>query len=853
MKGRSEVVSVIMLTLLIGMVFSSIVMVKGEPETHDLEVSLTAPIIRYNNTKNHLTNGSSTVLNVTVTNKGDSIEHYINLQLLINSNITLNSTAFKLLVNGTFWTTYFWAPEDGVYNLTAYAPPVLGESPPHVANNIVTTWVKVSIDEAPHCDFTYSPRSPPPNPHPVKNEPITFNASYPISYDPDWGTILNYTWDFGDGNITIIGDDEPIAPIITHKYIDEEFTHNVTLTLVDTENLKCNKTRSVKVYFPPIASFSYSGHQYVDYLVTFTASASYDPDNYIGPTHGIANYTWNFGDGKPSYVTKKASTTYSYNASNTYRVNLTVTDYDHLNGSGVRNITIGLGIPTADFTIDSPSPYYVDEALIFNASSSVPNGEPIVDYIWNFGDGKNGSGIVCPHAFAEAGVYNVTLTVIDDKGWEDNETKPVDVILPVHIGVEPSSVSSNPGETFKVNITVANVEDLKSFEFKLFWPEEWLPPKYYLLGYETTSEGDFLGPQRYPNGTERWRKNIVAESEGYLHVNYSFASVVPKEKRSGNGTLVTITFLVISSGNATLHLGETVLLDSLRNSINHSAKDGYFYTTWPVAIFTHSPPKPVVNKTVTFDASASYDPNGSNIISYEWNFDDGNVTTVLNSNITHRYNNVGTYNVSLTVTDDDGLTGSTWSTYHDVEVIRGRDVAVISIELCALAFNETLGMFETAGILPINVTVMNQGNAAENFTVRAYYKNITGLYRFETQSVLNLAPDTSRTLIFHWNIHYVSKGNYTTSANASRVPEEIDLDDNYMENASAHIKVWLQGDVNRDGEVNLFDAVSLLKAYGSKYCQPEYHENPNNDLNCDGKIDVNDAVILLINYGRKDP
>jgi PKD repeat protein len=861
MKGRSEVVSVIMLTLLIGMVFSSIIMVEGEPETHDLEVSLTAPIIRYNNTKNHLKNGSSTVLNVTVTNRGDFIEHYVNLQLLINSSIALNSTAFKLLVNGTFWATYFWAPEDGVYNLTAYAPPVLGENPPYDANNIVTTWVKVSIDEAPHCDFTYSPYSPPPNPHPVKNEPITFNASYPISYDPDWGTILNYTWNFGDGNTTTIGDDEPVTPIITHKYTDDEFTHNVTLILADTEDLISNKTKSIKIYFPPIASFSSSGHYYVGYPVIFTASASRDPDNDTGPTRGIANYIWDFGDGSPLFATDEEIATHPYTANRTYSVNLTVTDYDHLNDSRVRNITIGLGVPTANFAINDPrplpGPYYVDETLIFDASSSEPNGEPIVNYTWTFGDGKNGTGVVCPHAFTEAEVYNVTLTVTDEKNLTDSISRNVTVVLRVHVRVEEygnTTIIHNPSETFTANITVANVENLYSFYFRLNFPTPWLPPTWLDLfdpDSVTVTNGGFLGPIQDPDTGEvriKWEP-YPRPHEGYLIVN---ATLLVDTPSSGNGTLAMIAFGVATSGNCTLELSEAILSNSFQSitPIARIVENGAFHTSWPVADFTHSPPYPVVNTTVTFDASASYDPDGGSITYYEWDFDDGNKTGTSNSNIIHCYNTTGTFNVNLTVTDDEF---DKWWIIYPVPVIPGRGVAVIGIELCALAFNKTLGMFETAGKLPINITVKNNGSATENFTVTAYYKNITGSYPFNTLNVSDLAPNTIETLHFLWDIHYVSKGNYTIAANASRVPDEIYFDDNYMENASARIKVWLQGDVNRDGEVNLFDAVSLLKAYGSRYLQPEYDKNPNNDLNCDGKINLFDAVILLANYGRKDP
>jgi len=57
--------------------------------------------------------------------------------------------------------------------------------------------------------------------------------------------------------------------------------------------------------------------------------------------------------------------------------------------------------------------------------------------------------------------------------------------------------------------------------------------------------------------------------------------------------------------------------------------------------------------TVDFDASGSYDPDGS-IVSYTWNFGDG--ATGTGSTVSHTYTSGNIYIVSLTVTDNDGAT-----------------------------------------------------------------------------------------------------------------------------------------------------------------------------------------------------
>ena len=81
----------------------------------------------------------------------------------------------------------------------------------------------------------------------------------------------------------------------------------------------------------------------------------------------------------------------------------------------------------------------------------------------------------------------------------------------------------------------------------------------------------------------------------------------------------------------------------------------------PIANFTYLPVSLGVGETVTFNASGSYDPDGT-IEKYEWDFGDGNTTTTTEEIITHSYSSSGNYNVNLTVTDDGGLTNSTSKT-----------------------------------------------------------------------------------------------------------------------------------------------------------------------------------------------
>lgn len=68
----------------------------------------------------------------------------------------------------------------------------------------------------------------------------------------------------------------------------------------------------------------------------------------------------------------------------------------------------------------------------------------------------------------------------------------------------------------------------------------------------------------------------------------------------------------------------------------------------PNAVFTYQPTTPTVGETVTFDASASTDPN-EDIEEYQWNFGDGSTST--GQTVQHVFSDNGNTTVTLTVVD----------------------------------------------------------------------------------------------------------------------------------------------------------------------------------------------------------
>ncbi len=75
----------------------------------------------------------------------------------------------------------------------------------------------------------------------------------------------------------------------------------------------------------------------------------------------------------------------------------------------------------------------------------------------------------------------------------------------------------------------------------------------------------------------------------------------------------------------------------------------------PIAASAFSPATPLTSQMVTFNASASYDPDGT-INSYAWTFGDG--ASGQGRTSSHAYANTGLYTATLTVTDNGGMTGT---------------------------------------------------------------------------------------------------------------------------------------------------------------------------------------------------
>jgi len=421
----------------------------------------------------------------------------------------------------------------------------------------------------PVATFTYSPLTP------FTGETVTFNAT--ASYDPD-GIIVSYEWDFGDfttgtGNIT------------THFYVDDG-TYTVTLEVTDNDGLYTVFPATVTVLnrLPVVIFTENTTTVLTDEVIHFDASDSSDPDG------SIVSYFWNFGDGTNM---SGVVVDHAYADDGIYLVTLTVTDNDDASASATVTKTVLNRPPFAIFT-ESAEIVLTGEVIYFDASGSFDPDGYIVSYFWDFGDGiTNATGVTVEHSYAGREIYTVTLTVTDDDGAtsSSNATKTARNRPPV-ADFTASAETVDTGENIDFNAT-------DSYD-----PDGAIVSYFWNFGDDTNATG-------------------VTATHSYVD----------------DGTYI-VTLTVTDDEGATDSANAT-------NMVGNRP---------PVALFIESSEKVLTGNTIIFDAGDSYDPDGT-IASYSWNFGDGTGTT--GATVEHAYENDGVYTVTLTVTDDDGATAST--------------------------------------------------------------------------------------------------------------------------------------------------------------------------------------------------
>ncbi len=247
---------------------------------------------------------------------------------------------------------------------------------------------------------------------------------------------------------------------------------------------------------------------------------------------------------------------------------------------------------------DPGGPYsaLTGETVSFSASATDPEGDAIVSLHWAFGDGTEAEGQQVTHVYGAAGTYTVSLFVTDDRG----ATGHAETLCQIEVPNRPPLADAG---------------------------------------------GPYLGFVGTP--VEFDGSNSYDPDDDPMTFTWNFGDSSPAQ----GGIQVSHTYLQAGSYTATLSVDDgRGGLDSAQVDVliypPNQAPDASFSVYGDFFRWT----------TLVFDASTSSDPDGHDIVSYEWDFGDGLHTT--GTIVSHAYAESGNYTVTLTVTDSFGMRGN---------------------------------------------------------------------------------------------------------------------------------------------------------------------------------------------------
>ncbi len=515
----------------------------------------------------------------------------------------------------------------------------------------------------PTADFTFSPGAP------AVNQTVFFNAA--SSTAGSGHTLSSYAWNFGDGATG--------AGVTPSHVFAAAGTFTVTLTVTDEIGQYSVTSKSVAVSSSvanlPTANFTFSPLAPVpNQPVLFNASSSTP-----GTGHTLVSYAWNFGDGATG---TGVTPSHPYSAAGTFTVTLTVTDEIGQVGVTSKTVTISGTQPVASFTF-SPTTPAVNQPVFFNASSSTGGtGHTLVSYAWNFGDGVTGTGVTPSHPYSAAGTFTVTLIVTNEVGQTGTVSAGVTVAAgggapTANFTFSPSAPAPNQPVLFNASSSTAgtghtlvsyawNFGDgatgsgvtpshpysaAGTFTVTLTVTDEigqvgLISKPVTITGTPPTASFTFLPATPAVNQTVFFDASSSTAGTGHRLVSYAWTF---GDGQTGTGVTPTHAYSVVGTFAVTLTVTDEI------GQVGVTSKT-VIISSAPTASFTFLPLAPAVNQAVFFNASGSTAGTGHTLVSYAWNFGDGQIGTGVTPN--HAYSAAGTFTVTLTVTDEVGQTGT---------------------------------------------------------------------------------------------------------------------------------------------------------------------------------------------------
>ncbi|MBK7886173.1 MAG: PKD domain-containing protein [Bacteroidetes bacterium] len=239
------------------------------------------------------------------------------------------------------------------------------------------------------CTQTFNPyaivKAIPYDPQPIEFNFINPCKPYTISFSTQTPDITTFSWDFGDGTTSTLANP-------THTY-QQAGTYTIVLNMSIGEGCLATITTTITLgHSNPMLSGSQD--------ICLGSPVQFSLTDSLAFTNAL----WNFGDGNTSAQLQPA---YTYTTAGSYNVELITTDT-----LGCKD-TFNLAIPVV---VNNPIPAFTSNTIsCVNAAVTFQNNsQNASSYSWDFGDGNTSNDLNPTHTFAQAGVYTITLTAIEN-------------------------------------------------------------------------------------------------------------------------------------------------------------------------------------------------------------------------------------------------------------------------------------------------------------------------------------------------------------------------------------------------------------------------------------------------------
>lgn len=211
-------------------------------------------------------------------------------------------------------------------------------------------------------------------------------ASFTDNSVANAGSIVKWTWNFGDGS-----GPKTLAPAggtVSNTYTTPG-TYTVTLQVeTDKGCVSTTTSGSVVIHGLPVAAFTAPDACTNDVAAPFT-----DASQYAGGS--ITAWQWNFGDpnanaGNPNTSTQQ-NPTHHYTQAGTYTATLIATTNEGCTAQTTRSVVVNSSNVVADFTVQNTGPLCSNKDIVIKDASTIDQGKIIrLEIYWDYtGDPTN--------------------------------------------------------------------------------------------------------------------------------------------------------------------------------------------------------------------------------------------------------------------------------------------------------------------------------------------------------------------------------------------------------------------------------------------------------------------------------